>query len=206
MSDDDMTSSGLDDADRARAWIKEAARQNPIRQIFFADIAGALGDHFDSPFDVLDLGSGDGALAEVILQRCDVQRYVALDLSPAMLAMARERLAAFSYKLRIEQRDFRTPDWAAGLGLFNAVVMLQSAHEMGLKDGLPRLLAAAASSVSIGGLFLYGDYYAELGSSRSPDLYLPRDAQPVALKAAGLARMTLLRDEGGVALYSATRI
>ena len=46
---------------------------------------------FDGPIEVLDLGSGDGEMAARILTDCEVERYVAVDLSESALQRLERR-------------------------------------------------------------------------------------------------------------------
>jgi cyclopropane fatty-acyl-phospholipid synthase-like methyltransferase len=71
---------------------------------------------------ILELGSGPGQLARAILERCDVDTYVALDFSPAMHAIAAEHLGELAHRVTFDVRDFREAAWAEGLGAFDAVV------------------------------------------------------------------------------------
>lgn len=193
------------DPAQARAWEEETVRGRPYRPSFFAAFASALNEQFDKPVDILELGSGPGHLAEVILQRCAVASYVALDFSNAMHDLARARLAAFLDRVEFVERDFRLPDWGANLQKFDAVVTLQAAHETRHKRHLVTFLVAARERLTSEGTLLYCDHYMEPGSGKNHDLMLERDAQPVALVAAGFSRIKRLLDEGGMALYSAQK-
>ena len=59
---------------------------------FFATFAQALNEHFATPFSIVELGSGPGRLAAVLLASCKVNSYVAIDFSDAMHVLAREHL------------------------------------------------------------------------------------------------------------------
>src|SRR5678809_699640 len=87
-------------ADRARPW-RSAIRDH------IADRVAALGPRAR----VLELGSGPGLLAHRVLQRCpDLETYALMDFSEPMLALSRERLAAFpaaSFVLA----SFKSEDW-----------------------------------------------------------------------------------------------
>ena len=206
MPDDDVPSPiDFHDPAQARAWVEETIRGRPYRPRFFAAFASALNERFDKPIDILELGSGPGHLAEVILQHCAVASYVALDFSAAMHDLARARLAAFLDRVEFVERDFRIPDWGAGLRNFDAVVTLQAAHEIRHKRHFVSFLVAARERLRNAGTLLYCDHYMERGSGKNPDLMLDRDAQLTALREAGFMDVSRLLDEGGMALYSAKR-
>ena len=188
MPDDDVPSPiDFHDPAQARAWVEETVRGRPYRSRFFAAFASALNEQFDKPIDILELGSGPGHLAEVILQHCAVASYVALDFSAAMHDLARARLVPFLDRVEFIERDFRIPGWGANLRNFAAVVTLQAAHETRHKRHLVSFLAAARERLTSDGTLLYCDHYMEPGSGKNPDLMLERDAQPVALLEAGFS-------------------
>ncbi len=77
--------------------------------------------------EVLEIGCGSGAMAaEVLRVRPDVQRYVATDVDPAMVALARRQLAGFGARAEAQEVD------AAGLpfadGSFDVVVSWLMLH------------------------------------------------------------------------------
>jgi SAM-dependent methyltransferase len=189
------------DPAQARAWEEQTVKGRPWRPQFFARMVTALRTHFAGPFSVLELGSGPGHLAEQLLTHCEVRRYVALDFSPAMHALAGTRLSMFAGRVEFAVRDFRRTDWNAGLGAFDAVVTLQAAHETRHKRHLPVLLAQARQTLLPDGLLLYCDHYA--GPGKHPELFLDTHAQPEALHQAGFAGIEKLLDLGGMALYAA---
>jgi SAM-dependent methyltransferase len=201
---DDVTSPiDFHDLAQAREWEAQTIKNKPWRPQFFAAIVAALQRHFDRGFSILELGSGPGHLAEEILCHCNITRYVALDFSKPMHALARERLAALAEKVEFLQRDFRAQDWSAGLGVFDSVVTMQAAHEVRHKSRVPALLSQARQCLAPGGVFLYCDSYAEAVSAKFADLHLSSADQPLALRQASLAQVQKLLDLGGMALFSA---
>src|SRR5258706_5997419 len=206
MPDDDVPSPiDCHDPAQARAWVEETIRNRPYRPRFFAAFASTLNQRFAKPIDILELGSGPGHLAEVILQRCTVRSYVALDFSAAMHALARARLVPVPDRLEIVEREFRIPGWGADLRKFDAVVTLQAAHETRHKRHLVSFLGAARERLTDEGTLLYCDHYMEPGTGKNPDLMHERNAQPAALHEAGFTHVNRILDEGGMALYSAEK-
>ena len=189
------------DPAQARAWMERTARLRPWRPEFFAAFSAALGKRASHPLRILELGSGPGQLALAVLRSCPISQYVALDFSSAMHDLAREQLGPLAAKVRFVKRDFRTPEWNAALGKFDAVLTLQAAHETRHQDRLPALLRGARVCLRTGGLLLYCDHYR--GSLKNPLLYLRKQEQPRALRGAGFTHIERLLDKGGMALYQA---
>lgn len=89
------------------------------QQLRFRELARLLPEGRDG-FSVLDLGCGYGAFAEYLRSRWPGARYVGVDLVPAMLAAARERLGAYpNVALHERLPDGFRADFAVGSGLLN---------------------------------------------------------------------------------------
>ena len=200
MTEPDDIPAGVDFHDPAHAqqWTDETPRKRPYRIHFFADICAALAG---PPRRVLELGSGPGHLAREILSRCAITEYIALDFSPVMHGLARAHLGPLADQVTFVTRDFRTPDWTAGLTDFDAVVTMQAVHETRHKRRALPLLTQARTVLCSGGRLLYCDHYFTEG--KKVGLTLDRDEQPAVLCAAGYGEIARLRDEGGMALYVA---
>jgi SAM-dependent methyltransferase len=189
---------------QAREWEAQTVVKRPWRPQFFAAFATALNSHFAREFSILELGSGPGHLAEQILRDCKVAKYVALDSSKAMHELARARLGAFLDQIDFLRRDFRSPDWTAGLANLEAVVTMQATHELRHKRRLPALLSQVRTCLLPDGLLLYCDHYAESAGAERRELFLSQADQPVALREASFTDVRTLLDVGGMALLSAT--
>ena len=61
------------------------------------------------PKRVLDLGAGTGALAEIILERCEISVVELVDVDAEMLARAQIRLKRFGQRVRLRRQSFRDP-------------------------------------------------------------------------------------------------
>jgi cyclopropane fatty-acyl-phospholipid synthase-like methyltransferase len=104
-----------------------------------------------APRRVLDLGCGDGRLAALALaERPSVEAIVAVDVSPPMLARARER---FAYESRVEVRTWDLREPLTPLGTFDLIISGFAIHH--LED--PRkqqLFAEAAAQLTRAGVFV----------------------------------------------------
>lgn len=191
--------------DDAVAWDADTAVRRPGRPRFFQAVAEAIRGHGVARPDILELGSGPGRLASTILDGTATGRFVALDFSAAMHAIARARLGANADKVAFVVRDFRDGDWHGDLGTFDVVLSMQAMHEVRHVSRIPRLLAQVRDLTRSGGLFLYCDHYLEPDSRKHPSLHLARDAQAQLLRDAGFTNVACLLDADGMALYRAFR-
>lgn len=75
------------DVAMARAWIEATRGRRPYRPRFFTVFCAAM-QQLAKPLRILELGSGPDQLDREILIRCQTERYVALDFSPAIRPQA----------------------------------------------------------------------------------------------------------------------
>lgn len=185
----------------ARAWAEQANAVRPWRITFFETIAEAL--DATRPLRVLELGSGPGFLAEVVLQRRPRVEMVLLDFSEPMHRMARERLLPFADRVHHELRSFKAPDWMDGLGRFDAVVTHQAVHELRHKRYTQPLHRQVRGLLNDGGSYLMSDHWFGEGGMRKEGLYLTVDEQREALQGAGFEQVTPLLQQHGIVLFLA---
>ncbi|HYB00581.1 MAG TPA: class I SAM-dependent methyltransferase [Ktedonobacteraceae bacterium] len=86
----------------------------------------------DERFTVVELASGEGALAQAVLKRFHACQYVALDGSEVMRQHMGEKLRQFGDRLEIRPFEWTQQDW---------------------RDNLPRPLRCVVSSLSVHHLF-----------------------------------------------------
>jgi len=104
------------------------------------------------PAHVLDLGAGTGALSQAVLDRCELCRVTLIDVDPAMLDQARQRLAAYGARTRFLNRSFLDP-----LPACDATVASLALHHVPSIDEKRSLYRAIREALSPGGLFLNAD-------------------------------------------------
>ena len=134
----------------AAEWAATAMTKRPWRVDFFARFAEhvlALAGR-----RVLELGSGPGFLAEVILRSVPGVDYTLLDYSAAMHELAIERLGELGRSARFACADFRRRDWMNGLSRFDAVVTMQAVHELRHKSRAEGLHRQARGLLAPGGV------------------------------------------------------
>jgi cyclopropane fatty-acyl-phospholipid synthase-like methyltransferase len=182
-------------ADKARPWRSKIRDHIADRVAMLAP--GAR---------VLELGSGPGLLAHRALQRCPgLATYTLMDFSGPMLALSRERLAAFpaaSFMLA----SFKSEDWTRRVGgPFDCVVSMQAVHELRHKRHAPRLYEQVYQVLATPGVFLVCDHLPFDESSRSLALYMTKQEQQRALAGAGFVRVHVELEMNGLMLYAGER-
>jgi len=146
----------LCDPKDAEEWAATAMAKRPWRADFFARFAEQVSAL--SGKRVLELGSGAGFLAEVILRSVSGVDYTLLDFSAAMHDIAIERLGELARNARFIRADFRKPDWVDGLPRFDAVVTMQAVHELRHKCRAEALHRQVRGLLAPGGAYLVCDH------------------------------------------------
>lgn len=205
VADDDVpVSVDFRQADHAQEWAASAMATRPWRADFFVAFATELAVLAGGrPCRVLELGSGPGFLAAELLASNTQLDYVALDFSPVMHELAKQRLGALAARACFIERDLRQPDWAEGLGRFDAVVTHQAVHELRHKRHAATLHAQVRPLLLPEGAYLVCDHFLGEGGMSNERLYMTVDEQRGALASAGYTAVEQVLLKQGLVLHRA---
>jgi SAM-dependent methyltransferase len=184
----------------AREWTESAMVKRPWRTQFFDKILEQIPTGTPR---VMELGSGPGFLAERLLQAHPRIEYLALDYSPAMHTLARERLGSAADRVQFVEADFGQDSWEHGLPSVDVVVTVQAVHELGHKRHVPTLHATIRRLLRPGGVFLMCDHFVGDGGMTNRELYMTPEEHATALKDGGFAQAPVLLQSGGLILFRA---
>lgn len=189
----------------ATAWMHAADLKRPHRALFRSAIAEHI-SLLGNGLRVLELGSGPGLLAEVILARCEnVERYTLLDFSEPMLAMSRQRVSKYP-AASVLCADFRSDDWVKdSIGSYDCVVSMQAVHEVRHKRHVPSLYAKIHDVTRPGATVAICDHTPSDNSLKSTSLFMTEAEQLQALAAAGFINGRVLLAIKGLLLYVCNR-
>lgn len=194
-----------DSAAEAGAYGDDADRRWPWRSQIREHIADRVA-RLPSRTRVLELGAGPGLLAHCVLQRCpDLERYTLLDFSEPMLALSRQRLAAFPVASFVLE-SFKSEDWIRRVGAeFDCVVSMQAVHELRHKRHAARLYEQVHQALAVPGLFMVCDHTPFDDSPRSLALYMTAEEQQRTLAAAGFSNVRVELSMNGLLLHAGER-
>src|SRR5262245_9170668 len=186
-------------------WASAADQKRPWRSQIRDHIAAIVAT-LSPGARVLELGSGPGFLAHRVLDRCPpLESYTLLDFSEHMLGLSRERLAAFP-AARFELASFKSEDWTRHVdGPFDAVLAMQSVHELRHKRHARRLYEQVHQILCVPGLFAICDHIPFDDSPTSTALYMTEVEQQQTLAAARFANVRIERSINGLVLYVGER-
>jgi tRNA (cmo5U34)-methyltransferase len=142
--------------DDSQAYREMADVAVPRRQEMIATLAATVPFSADEPVKMLELGSGDGRLAEALLTVYPRATLTALDGSASMREEASKRLALFGDRARVASFDLAALDWWDRMFGVDLVVSSLCLHH--LSDAKKQYLyKAAAERLSPRGALLIAD-------------------------------------------------
>jgi tRNA (cmo5U34)-methyltransferase len=128
----------------------------PRRQEMVATLVAMVPAVREQPLKILELGSGDGRLAEALLTAFPFATLTALDGSESMRREAALRLADFGPRAQVAAFDLAALDWWDRMFGVDLIVSSLCLHH--LNDAKKQYLyKAAAERLSTGGAFLIAD-------------------------------------------------
>ena len=188
----------------ARDWANTAMTKRPWRTEFFVRIAEALAGLAGTQPSILELGSGPGFLAEHLLTAFPGSTYAALDFSPVMNELAKERLGVLANRVVFIERDFRALDWSHALPMVDAVVTVQAVHELRHKRHASSFYRPIRPLLKRRGMLLACDHFAgEHGMSDSA-LFMTPEEHVAAIREGGFSNVDSLMIKGGLVLVRGT--
>jgi SAM-dependent methyltransferase len=108
---------------------------------------------------VVELGSGPGLLAELLLRESPQLTYTGVDSSELLLAFAQSRLAPFGQRARLVEADLKGDGWLNQLPAeIQAIVSLQSLHDLDDQSHIERVYNMSRRLLAPGGLLLNADF------------------------------------------------
>lgn len=148
-----MTSWSESDSETFRTIAAVAV---PRRSDMIAALVRAAPFSADQPVRILDLGAGDGLLAEALLAEFPRATLTALDGSASMRAAAAGRLETFGNRVQVAAFDLAALDWWDRM--FGADLVVSSLALHHLNDAKKQYLyKAAAERLAPGGALLIAD-------------------------------------------------
>ena len=128
----------------------------PRRREMMAMLLGLVPFAATDPFRVVEIGSGDGLLAETILDRFQGATLLALDGSVSMREAAKSRISPFADRADVRSFELATVDWWDLMRGADLVVSSLCLHH--LNDAKKQYLyKAVAERLSPRGAFLIAD-------------------------------------------------
>jgi len=141
----------------ARNWDADAEVGNPTRALQLDLVTALVAAEYRAGSTILDLGAGSGQVEALLLAARPDARIIAVDASPAMLALAKDRLADAKDKIDFVIGDFAEPERIALPARdYGIALLIQTLHHVP-HDRKRRVLAMLARTLSPQGLLILVD-------------------------------------------------
>jgi len=115
----------------ARDYVERSDRDSDTRAEGFKVMMGLLPFSREQAFQVLDIGTGQGFVASLVLDAFPNATAVGLDVSEPMMEIAKERMTRYGDRFRYVLGDFVDGDLPANLGgPFDAAVAARAIHHL----------------------------------------------------------------------------
>jgi SAM-dependent methyltransferase len=117
--------------DRVDAYVAANDAQPDVREEGYKIMLAAIPFNESAKFRVLDIGSGTGTLAAIVLEAFPNAEAVGFELSEPMMSYGRKRMAQFGDRFRYHVGDFAEGELPADLpGPFDVAVAARSIHHL----------------------------------------------------------------------------
>ncbi|MXM68356.1 methyltransferase domain-containing protein [Streptomyces sp. HUCO-GS316] len=158
MTDTDTTTAGADWHAWQLSWDRQQEWYMPDREERFRIMLDMVETLVGPAPRVLDLACGTGTITARLLARLPEATSTAVDLDPALLAIA-EGTFAGDDRVRLVTADLKDPGWRAGLPYdsYDAVLTATALHWLH-SEPLAALYGQVAELVRDGGLFMNADH------------------------------------------------
>ena len=145
-------------------WIARDARRMAERMPILEALIAAVPFPYDAQIDVLDVGGGNGAVTEAVLDAFPAARVTLQDFSEPMLARARERFSTHDRAIKYVQCDLSDPAWPQQVGgPFDLVVSGEAIHHLENLAAMAACYEAVHGLLKPGGCFLDYDLFDDFG-------------------------------------------
>ena len=140
------------DHETARHWDSHTTTHNPDRATQLDLLLTVLADAYQPGDVILDLGFGSGLVESLIFERIPGARVIGVDASPAMMALAEERLKPYTNQIRMIEHDLAELD-TLPVSPCRFIISSQALHHLS-EAQMQRAYAHVFHLLTPGGLFL----------------------------------------------------
>lgn len=153
-------------AEVVRQYLSDVVTAIPCRaeqiEVMLRVVEGQMDEEGAAVENFLDLGCGDGILADALLRQYPAARGTLVDFSKPMLKAAKERFAETSADLQFVAADFGNPNWTDALGgraPFDVIFSAFSIHHQPDAEK-KRVYAKIFELLKPGGIFVNDEHVA----------------------------------------------
>ncbi|NNP75588.1 methyltransferase type 11 [Acinetobacter sp. Ac_3412] len=190
----------------ALEWQETANIKRPWRKDFFEYYANLIRQHVSEQYQVLELGSGPGFLAQHLLSQLTNIEYTAFDFSEAMHQLAQEKLntterARATYIVG----SFKAADWQNTFSQkYDLIIIHQALHELRHKCYATDFHKIVKTLLKPQGHYLVCDHLCAAHAMQNDQLYMTKQEHLDALEQASFTQIKMPLEIEGLCLFEMT--
>lgn len=188
----------------ASEWAAEVNIKRPWRYEFFDAYVDEINSlSIESP-KIIEIGSGPGYLAKVLLENLSNISYTAIDFSEAMHQLSKEYLGELSAKARYFVANFKDSDWfrIAEQEKYDIVIIHQALHELRHKAYAKNFHTQVKDHLlNNNGVYIVTDHIVADNGMKNNDLYMTIDEHLKALSLAGFTHINILKEKNALCSF-----
>lgn len=188
----------------ASEWAAEVNIKRPWRYEFFDAYVDEINNlNIESP-KILEIGSGPGYLAKVLLENLSTISYTAIDFSEPMHQLSKKHLGKFSDKAKYFVANFKDSDWfhIVEQEKYDVVIIHQALHELRHKAYTQEFhIQVKKHLLNEYGLYIVTDHIIADNGMKNNDLYMTVDEHLKVLSLAGFSKIDILKEKNALCSF-----
>ena len=187
----------------ALEWQETANMKRPWRKDFFEYYANLIRQHVSEQYQILELGSGPGFLAQHLLSQLTNVKYTAFDFSEAMHQLAQEKLnVAERARATYIVGNFKAADWQNIFSQkYDLIIIHQALHELRHKCYATDFHKTVKTLLKPQGYYLVCDHLCAAYAMQNDQLYMTKQEHLDALEQASFTQIKMPLEIEGLCLF-----
>ncbi|WP_343619596.1 class I SAM-dependent methyltransferase [Acinetobacter proteolyticus] len=189
--------------DDAVEWQATANTKRPWRKNFFEYYANLIQQHVSGQYQVLELGSGPGFLAQHLLSQLTNIEYTAFDFSEVMHQLAQEKLnTAERARATYIVGSFKAADWQNAFSQkYDFIIIHQALHELRHKCYATDFHKIVKTLLKPQSCYLVCDHLCAAHAMQNDQLYMTKQEHLDALEQASFKQIKMPLEIAGLCLF-----
>ncbi|WP_284086008.1 class I SAM-dependent methyltransferase [Acinetobacter pittii] len=188
----------------ASEWAAEVNVKRPWRYEFFAIYVSEINTLKIKNPKILEIGSGPGYLAKILLENLSNISYTAIDFSEAMHQLSKEHLGELSTKVKYLVTNFKDLDWfqIVEREKYDVVIIHQALHELRHKSYARNFhIQVKNNLLNKGSIYIITDHIVADNGMKNDELYMTIEEHLKELSLAGFAEINILKEKNALCSF-----
>lgn len=188
----------------ASEWAARVNIKRPWRYEFFDAYVDEINKLSIKKPKILEIGSGPGYLAKILLENLSNMSYTAIDFSEAMHQLSKEHLGEFSARVKYLVANFKDPEWhnIVEKEKFDMVIIHQALHELRHKAYAKNFhIQVRDHLLNKNGVYIVTDHIVVDNGMKDNELYMTVNEHLKILSLAGFNQINILKEKNALCSF-----